>query len=103
MPRRLRSSVMTARRWLRFLVLVACGAAAAALWLSGVSPPGSRAAVVWHVELGLFPALLTALTIVFAVTVTPQPRWPSFGDLVAAIAVRSWLAVAIGGILCAAV
>jgi hypothetical protein len=52
--------------------------------------------------LGLFSAMLTAVTIVFAVTITPQTRWPSFSDLMRAMAVLSWLVTATVGIMCAA-
>ncbi|WP_345006653.1 hypothetical protein [Dactylosporangium siamense] len=70
--------------------------------LQDAGPPSDKADVVWQVDLGLFSAMLTAVTIVFAVTITPQTRWPSFGDLMRAMAALSWLATATVGIMCAA-
>jgi hypothetical protein len=93
---------MTRRQWTRVVVLAASAAISVLVWRLGLTLPVGRAEVVWQVDLGSFTALLTALTIVFAVTVTPQTRWPSFGDLVGAIAVTSWLVTAAVGILCAA-
>ncbi|MFC6086514.1 hypothetical protein [Sphaerisporangium aureirubrum] len=83
-------------------VIVASGACAV-LWAEGLLMNPAKAGVVWQVGLGLFAALLTALTIVFAVTTSTQTRWPSFNDLVRAIGLTSWLLVAIAGILLAAV
>jgi hypothetical protein len=100
-PRR-RLPTLTRRQWVRVIVLGASAVFSVLLWRLSLALPVSRADVVWQVDLGSFTALLTALTIVFAVTVTPQTRWPSFGDLVGAIAVTSWLVIAAAGILCAA-
>jgi hypothetical protein len=102
MPRTVATSAVTVRHLIRFVVVLGAAGASALLWWLDAAPPADRAEVVWQVGLGSFSALLTALTIVFAVTVTPQTRWPSFRDLVGAIAVTSWLAVALVAILCAA-
>jgi hypothetical protein len=93
---------LTGRQAIRIVILVSSAGAAGLLWRQGWTLPAGKADVVWQVGLGLFSALLTALTIVFAVTTTPQTRWPSFGDLVAAIAVTSWLVAAGAGVLFAA-
>ncbi|MFC7385685.1 hypothetical protein [Sphaerisporangium rhizosphaerae] len=83
-------------------VVIATGVCAV-LWVHGVLVNPVKAGVVWQVGLGLFAALLTALTIVFAVTTSTQTRWPSFNDLVRAIGLNSWLLAAIVGILLAAI
>jgi hypothetical protein len=92
----------TRRQSVRAAIVLAALAVGAALWRWDLGPDPARAEVVWQVDLGLFSALLTALTIVFAVTLTPQTRWPSLGDLVGGIAVASWLGMATIGIACAA-
>ncbi|GAA4449434.1 hypothetical protein [Phytohabitans houttuyneae] len=102
MPRIVAASAGTVRHLTRIVAVLVAAATSVLLWRLDVPAPAAKAEVVWQVGLGSFSALLTALTIVFAVTVTPQTRWPSFGDLVGAIAVTSWLAVALVAILSAA-
>lgn len=98
-----RSMFVASRRQLSRAAIIAVAAGmGAACVLRNVGPPADRAEVVWQVDLGLFSAMLTAVTIVFAVTITPQTRWPSFSDLIRAMAAMSWLATATVGITCAA-
>lgn len=97
-----RPPFLTTRQSVRLLILSMAAVAAALAWYYGLTAPASKAGVIWGVGLGFFSALLTALTIVIAVTTTPQTRWPAFGDLIGAIAVISWLIAAGCGILLAA-
>lgn len=102
MPR-IRSLFVFSRRQLIRAAIIAIAVGMSATYvLQDAGPPSDKAAVIWQVDLGLFSALLTAVTIVFAVTITPQTRWPSFGDLTRAMAALSWLFTATVGIMCAA-
>lgn len=90
------------RTQIRLVAVAAALVLGAGLWSRGLVPPAERAEVIWQVDLGLFSALLTALTLVFAVTTTPQTRWPGLRDLILASGATSWLATASTSVLVAA-
>lgn len=52
--------------------------------------------------LGLFPALLTAFTLVIALTLDPGSRWPALGQVLRAAAFRWWFAVSMAAVVIAA-
>ncbi len=81
------------RRKLAFQVLavVIAPAGAVGLWAAGESVSAAKSGVLWQLGLGLFTALLTAQTIVFAVSADPETVWPSFLDLVEETGLVIWL------------
>ncbi|EFC84958.1 hypothetical protein FrEUN1fDRAFT_1870 [Parafrankia sp. EUN1f] len=84
---------MSAKRKLvlRSLVVVVAAVGAVGLWAAGESVSAAKAGVLWQLGLGLFTALLTAQTIVFAVSADPETVWPSFLDLVEETGLVLWL------------
>ncbi|CAI7974501.1 conserved membrane hypothetical protein [Frankia sp. Hr75.2] len=76
---------------LRLLVVVVAAAASIGLWAAGASVSADKAGVLWQLGLGLFTTLLTAQTIVFAVSADPETVWPSFLDLVEETGLVLWL------------
>jgi hypothetical protein len=98
----LRAPHITKRQFSRVIIIIAVLTIIFVFLATGRTIPTANAGAIWGVSLGFFSALLTALTIVFAVTTTPQTRWPTFGDLIAVIAVTSWLVAATCSILLAA-
>lgn len=83
----------------RWLVVVISLAGAVGLWAAGTSVPAGKADVLWQLGLGLFTALLTAQTIVFAVSADPATVWPSFLDLVEEIGLLVWLTAGVASVL----
>jgi hypothetical protein len=92
----------TRRQVIRVIIMIVVVITIIVLWEARKTIPVADAGTIWGVSLGFFSGLLTALTIVFAVTTTPQTRWPTFGDLIGVIAVVSWLIAAISSFLIAA-
>ena len=76
---------------LRLLVVLVAAAVSIGLWAAGASVSADKAGVLWQLGLGLFTALLTAQTIVFAVSADPETVWPSFLDLVEETGLVLWL------------
>jgi hypothetical protein len=75
----------------RCLVVVVAFVGAVALWAAGASVQADKSDVLWQLGLGLFTTLLTAQTIVFAVSADPATVWPSFLDLVDETGLVVWL------------
>lgn len=98
----LRLLSLTKRQVIRVIIMTAVTVTIIVLWETRNTIPVADAGTIWGVSLGFFSGLLTALTIVFAVTTTPQTRWPTFGDLIGVIAVGSWLITATSSFLIAA-
>ncbi|WP_241841981.1 hypothetical protein [Pseudofrankia sp. BMG5.36] len=67
----------------------------------GTDVPKDKAEVLWQLGFGIFSTILTAHTIVFAVSADAESVWPSFTDVVIAIALPEWLVVGLASILVA--
>jgi hypothetical protein len=65
----------------------------------GTDVPKDKADVLWQLGFGIFSTVLTAHTIVFAVSADAESVWPSFIDVVVAIALPEWLIVGFASIL----
>jgi len=89
----------TAMRHLTALGLGAGLAGASGLWLGDIGPANLSVTL----SLGLFSAVLTALTIVLALTLDVRSRWPSLGDIAIESLLTLWFLVSLAAVVLATI